>query len=91
MTLEEAVRKMTSLAVQRIGIVNRGVVQRGIWADLTVFDPMTVALRGGDADPEQLDTFYPVGIRYVFVNGRLAMDGHRYPGERAGHVLRKQH
>jgi N-acyl-D-amino-acid deacylase len=91
MTVEEAVRKMTSLAVQRIGIPDRGVVQPGKWADLAVFDPQTVALRGADADPQRIETFYPVGIRYVLVNGRLAMEGQRYTGERAGRVLRRQH
>jgi N-acyl-D-amino-acid deacylase len=85
------VRKMTSLAVQRIGIPDRGVVQPGKWADLAVFDPQTVALRGADADPQRIETFYPVGIRYVLVNGRLAMEGQRYTGERAGRVLRRQH
>ena len=89
MTLEEAVRKMTSLAVQRVGLVDRGVIRPGMWADLTVFDPETIALRSADADPERLENFYPVGIHAVAVNGQVAMEGHRYTGARAGQVLRK--
>ena len=89
MTVEEAVRKMTSLAVQRVGITDRGVIRPGVWADLTVFDKDTIALRSADADPERLESFYPVGIDCVVVNGQVAMEGHRYTGVRAGQVLRK--
>ena len=91
MTLEDAVRKMTSLAVQRIGIADRGVVLPGAWADLTVFDPQTIALRSKDADPRRIETFYPVGIHYVLVNGHLVMDGQRFTGERVGQVLRRRY
>jgi N-acyl-D-aspartate/D-glutamate deacylase len=89
MTLEEAVRKMTSLAVQRLGIADRGVLRPGLWADLVVFDRDAIALRSPNADPERLETFYPVGIDYVVVNGQVAMEGHRHTGARAGQVLRK--
>ncbi|MGM0401346.1 MAG: amidohydrolase family protein, partial [Chloroflexota bacterium] len=89
MTLEEAVRKMTSLATQRLGIVDRGVVRPGMWADLVVFDQDTIALRSEDADPERLEDFYPVGIHHVIVNGQVVMEGHNYTGARAGKVLRK--
>ncbi|MBC8444682.1 MAG: amidohydrolase family protein [Chloroflexi bacterium] len=91
MTLEEAVRKMTSLAVQRLGIVDRGVIGPGMWADLVVFDRDTVALRSAVPDPEHIETFYPAGIHYLAVNGQIAMEGHCYTGARAGHVLRKRH
>jgi N-acyl-D-aspartate/D-glutamate deacylase len=89
-TLEEAVRKMTSLAVQRLGIADRGVIRRGMWADLVVFDRDTIALRSAAPDPEHIETFYPVGIHYLAVNGEIAMEGHRFTGVRAGHVLRKR-
>ena len=88
LTLEEAVRKMTSLAMQRVGVVDRGVVRPGIWADLVVFDQATIALRGPHADPKKVETFYPVGIHYVVVNGQIAMEGHTYTGARAGQVVR---
>lgn len=90
MTLEEAVRKMTSLCMQRLGIVDRGVVRPGMWADLVVFDADTIALRSKNADPAHLETFYPVGISWVLVNGQIAMEGHTYTGARAGQVLRKR-
>jgi N-acyl-D-amino-acid deacylase len=89
MTVEEAVRKMTSLAMQRVGIVDRGVVRPGMWADLTVFDVDTIAKRAPDADPERIESFYPVGVHYVVVNGQVTMEGHRYTGAGAGKVLRK--
>jgi N-acyl-D-aspartate/D-glutamate deacylase len=89
LTLEEAVRKMTSLAMQRIGIVDRGVIRPGMWADLVVFDKDTVALRGPDPDPGRIETFYPTGIHTVAVNGEIVMEGHTYTGVRAGMVLRK--
>ena len=89
LTLEEAVRKMTSLAMQRVGVVDRGVIRPGMWADITVFDKDTIALRSTDLDTEHIETFYPTGIDYVLVNGAIAMEGHKYTGARAGQVLRK--
>ncbi len=88
-TLEDAVRRMTSFAMQRLGITDRGVVRPGAWADITVFDKDAVALRSRNADPEKIETFYPVGIAYVLVNGQVTMEGHKYTGARAGQVLRK--
>jgi N-acyl-D-amino-acid deacylase len=89
LTLEEAVRKMTSLACQRVGLADRGVIRPGQWADLVVFDKDTIALRGPNADPERIETFYPAGIAYVAVNGQIAVEHNRYTGARAGMVLRK--
>ena len=56
---------------------------------LTVFDRDTIAKRSPDADPERLESFYPVGIHYVVVNGQMTMEGHRHTGVCAGKVLRK--
>lgn len=89
MTLEEAIRKMTSFAIGRLGITDRGVIEKGKWADITVFDRDSVALRSPDAVPEKVKTFYPAGIHYVIVNGQVAVEGHKYTGARAGQVLRK--
>ena len=89
LSLEEAVRKMSSFAMQRLGIADRGIIEEGKWADITVFDKDTVALRSPDADPNDIEDFYPVGIHYVIVNGRVAVKGHDYTGIRAGQVLRR--
>ncbi len=89
MTLEEAVRKMTSFAMQRLGITDRGVIQKGKWADITVFNKDTIALREPDAKADDIKSFYPPGISWVIVNGQVAMRGKEYTGVRAGQVLRK--
>ena len=88
LTVEEAVRKMTSLPMQRLGITERGAVRPGMWADLVVFDKETIALRSDDADPEHFEDFYPVGIDCVVVNGEVTIEGHRHTGARAGHTVR---
>lgn len=85
LTLEEAVRKMTSLPAQVMGLRDRGVVRAGAWADLVVFDPTTIAAGGTWREPVR----YPVGIEYVLVNGRVAVERGRPTGERAGRSLRR--
>jgi N-acyl-D-amino-acid deacylase len=66
--LEAAVRKMTGLPAQRLGLRDRGEVRVGWAADLVVFDPLEVADRATYANPERP----AVGIDAVFVNGKLA-------------------
>src|SRR5215470_12346601 len=66
MTLEEAVRKMTSLAASRVGIMDRGVLRPGMVADITVFDPATIQDVATYNDPLK----YSLGMKYLFVNGR---------------------
>jgi dihydroorotase/N-acyl-D-amino-acid deacylase len=71
--LEAAVRKMTSLAAQRVGLTERGLIRPGMFADVTVFDPATVADRATFEDPHRPS----VGIVHVFVNGTAVLrDGH---------------
>ena len=82
--LEEAVRKMTSFAAEAAGIPDRGLVKRGFWADLTLFDPQTVAARATFEKPNQ----YSAGIPYVIVNGVLVVDGGRITGQKPGKALR---
>jgi len=89
LTLEEAIRKMTSFAMSRLGITDRGEIAAGKWADITVFDAERVGLRGPDLDPNDATTFYPTGIRCVIVNGRVAVRGNQFTGARAGRVLRE--
>ncbi|MGE0813076.1 MAG: amidohydrolase family protein [Vicinamibacterales bacterium] len=81
--LEEAIRKMTAFPAARLGLTERGAIKAGLVADLTVFDPATVADRATFADPHH----YSVGIRYVLVNGQITVDQGVHTGTRAGRVL----
>jgi N-acyl-D-amino-acid deacylase len=83
--LEEAVRKMTSLPADRLGLRDRGRIAEGMAADLVVFDPGRVRDLATFTDPHR----YPEGIDYVVVNGRVAVAEGRYSGTRAGRVLRR--
>ena len=83
--LEEAVRKMTSLSAGRVGLKERGLVKKGYFADLVVFDPKTVIDKSTFQKPHQ----YPEGISYVFVNGEAAVADGEFRGLRAGRVLRR--
>jgi N-acyl-D-aspartate/D-glutamate deacylase len=83
-TLEEAVRKMTSANAAKIGIYDRGYIRPGAWADITVFDPKTVIDEAVWEKPHQ----YAKGIEYVFVNGELVLDkGGRHTSARPGKIL----
>ena len=85
LTLEEAIRKMTSLPAARLGLSDRGVVRRGAWADLVAFDPRRVRERATCADPR----VYPDGIELVVVNGTVAVQRGEIVAGRAGRVLRR--
>jgi N-acyl-D-aspartate/D-glutamate deacylase len=84
LTLEDAVRKMTSANATKIGLVDRGVVRVGAFADLTVFDPATVVDRSTYTDPFH----YSEGIVHVLVNGQLVLDGGKPTGAKPGRALR---
>ena len=84
LTLEEAVRKMTSLPARRMGLWDRGVVQPGATADLVVFDPATISDRATFAQPRQ----YADGMRFVAINGQLVVDGGQLTAARPGRALR---
>ncbi len=84
LSLEEAVRKMTSLPAQRMRVWDRGVVRPGAFADLVVFDPATIRDRATFQQPRQ----YADGVRYVAVNGRLVVDGGQLTAARPGRALR---
>jgi N-acyl-D-aspartate/D-glutamate deacylase len=85
LTLEEAIRKMTSLPASRLGLTDRGVVRRGACADLVAFDPQRVRERATCADPR----VYPDGIELVVVNGTVAVQAGEIVAGRAGRVLRR--
>jgi N-acyl-D-amino-acid deacylase len=85
LTLEEAVRKMTTLAASHVGIRGRGAIAPGQAADLVLFDPASVGDRATTADPHALSA----GIRSVWVNGELVLDQGRTTGARPGRVIRR--
>jgi N-acyl-D-amino-acid deacylase len=83
LTLEEAVRKMTSQAAAAFGLGDVGLVQEGYRANLVVFDPDKVADRATFENPLQ----FPVGIRDVLVGGEFAVRAGRVTGKRPGKVV----
>jgi N-acyl-D-aspartate/D-glutamate deacylase len=83
LTLEEAIRKMTSLPAQVLGLKNRGLLREGYGADIVVLDPDTVADTATYENPKQ----YPKGVEYVLVNGKVVIDHGNHTGERPGKVL----
>ncbi len=85
MSLEEAVRKMTSLPASKHRIHGRGLLREGWHADIVVFDPATVADVATYTEPRQ----YPQGIEYVVVNGQVAAERGRQTAARPGRMLRR--
>ncbi|MGQ9599119.1 MAG: N-acyl-D-amino-acid deacylase family protein [Anaerolineae bacterium] len=84
LTLEEAIRKMTSFPAWRAGIRERGLIRPGMYADLMVFDELKVQDTSTFEEPVSL----PIGIHHVVVNGQLAVYHGELTGVRAGMVLR---
>ena len=83
LTLEEAVRKMTSSVAERLRIRDRGQLREGFFADVVVFDPVTVHDRATFTDPHQLS----VGIEWVFVNGQPVVAEGTHTGALPGRTL----
>lgn len=83
-SLEEGIRKMTSLSTQQVGIVERGSIQVGHYADLVLFDPETVVDRATPAEPHKPS----LGIEKVWVNGQLVFDDGQVTGNRPGQAIR---
>jgi len=84
MTLEEAVRKMTSLPARKFGILDRGIIAVGMKADMVLFDPKTVADEATFSNPHAFTT----GINWIIVNGHIAWDGSSISEHRTGQVIR---
>jgi N-acyl-D-amino-acid deacylase len=83
LTLPDAVKKMTSMNADKIGIKDRGRLREGFWADIAIFDAHRVIDRATFENPHQ----YPAGIRYVIVNGAVTVDNERHTGALAGRVI----
>jgi len=84
LSLEEAIRKMTSLPAQVLSISKRGLLKEGYFADITIFDPRTVIDNATFQEPHQ----YAVGINTVLVNGVIVVENGLHNGNRPGRVLR---
>jgi N-acyl-D-amino-acid deacylase len=82
-TLPDAVKKMTSMNADKLGIKDRGRLTEGLAADVTVFDQDRVIDRATFEQPHQ----FPVGIKYVIVNGVVTVDNEQHTGALAGRVL----
>jgi dihydroorotase/N-acyl-D-amino-acid deacylase len=82
--LEDAIRKFSALAAQRMRLTDRGVLKSGMWADIVIFDPLTVRDRATFENPNQLSE----GMDYVLVNGVPVVDQGKMTGELPGKVLR---
>jgi dihydroorotase/N-acyl-D-amino-acid deacylase len=84
LSLEEAIRKFTSLPASRMRLTDRGLLKTGLWADIVIFDPDMVTDRATYADPNQLST----GMDWVLVNGQAVIADGQMTNARPGHVLR---
>jgi N-acyl-D-amino-acid deacylase len=83
--LPAAIKKMTSMPAEKVGLKNRGIIKKDNYADLVVFDPNTIKDNATFADPHQ----YPTGIEYVIVNGKITIESGQHTGAKSGLVLRR--
>ncbi len=83
LSLEEAVRKMTSANAAKIRIYDRGLLRPGQWADVTIFNPETIIDNATFEKPHQ----YATGVEYVIVNGKMILERGRRTGARPGAIL----
>ena len=83
-TLEEAIRRLAALPAANLGLADRGVLRRGAFADVVVFDPATVADRATYDNPHQ----YAVGMRHVLVNGVPVLRDGEHTGATPGRALK---
>jgi N-acyl-D-amino-acid deacylase len=83
-TLEEAVRRLTSLPATNLKIKNRGRIQTGYFADLAIFDPNEIADKATYEEPKQ----YAVGMKHVFVNGIQVLANGEHTGAKPGRIVR---
>ena len=96
LTLQEAIRKMTSFPAQRLGLMDRGVLRPGAWADIVVFDLERIHDRATNLYPhpypfENYPHNYPEGIETVLVNGEVVIDQAEHTGTLPGKVLKHHH
>ncbi len=85
LTLEDAIRRMTSLPARTFSFQDRGIIRPGFVADLVIFDPEWVADRATFEDPHQ----YGQGFDVVIVNGKVAVDDGELTDHRAGRFIKR--
>jgi N-acyl-D-aspartate/D-glutamate deacylase len=85
LSLPQAIYKMTGGCAAALGLIERGVLREGYWADITLFDPQTIDDVATYDDPHQ----YAQGIATVIVNGEVAIDAGEHTGALSGQVLRR--
>lgn len=93
LTLQEAIRKMTSYPAQRLGLRDRGLLREGMWADIVIFDFNRIRDRATCKFPykfplENYPHRYPEGVEYVIVNGEIVVERGKHRGVFPGKVLR---
>jgi len=86
MTWEEAIRKMTSMPAQALGLRDRGFLKEGYWADITIFNHNTII----DTSTIEKPQSYSRGIEYLIVNGEIVLDKGEYTGATPGKTIRFQ-
>ena len=86
LSLEEAIRKVTSLPARKFNLRGRGVLKEGAYADIVVFNPETVTDKGDQLNPRQ----YPEGIEHVVVNGVHVVKGSSHTGAKPGKILYRE-
>lgn len=85
LTLEDAIRRMTSFPAQRLGLQDRGLLKEKMWADIVIFDPDTVIDKATYEEPQQ----FPEGIHYVVVNGEIVVERGEQMNQYPGRILRR--
>jgi N-acyl-D-amino-acid deacylase len=86
LSLEEAVRKMTSANAAKVRVYDRGLLRPGQWADVTIFNPDTIIDHATFEKPHQ----YATGVEYVIVNGKIVLERGKHTGARPGAILNGQ-
>ena len=85
LTLEDAIRRMTSFPAQKLGLRDRGLIKEGMFADIVLFNPDTVIDKATYDDPHQ----FPEGIPHVLVNGIVVVENNKQARKNPGKVLRR--
>ncbi len=87
LTIEDAIRRMTSFPALRLGLTDRGLIKESFWADIVIFNPKTIIDKATFENPHQ----FPEGIPYVIVNGVIVVDDYKQKKKYPGKVLRRSY